>query len=105
VVKHIAGPGKSEIVLALHSTESLAVLPNSAPNEVAIGVSFPAQLALCDSIEEIDAALQKTAPQQITLAAARQIMRDISGDLRAIPPKASGRSEVLLVLPEVEINL
>lgn len=105
VVRHIAGPGKSEIVLALHSTESLAGLPCSAPNGVAIGLSFPATLALCDSIEEIDAALQKSAPRQVTLAAARQIMRDISGDLHAIPPKASGRSEVLLVLQEVEINL
>ena len=106
IIKSIVSQGKSEIGLTIHSQESLACsgsLPSdSATGKVAVSISFPSSIEANASLEE-DLASQP--PIGTSLARTKAIMREVGGELCLTFKKETARSEVFLVLPEVEINL
>ena len=106
IIKSIVREGKPEIGLTIHSQESLAstgALPSvSATGKVAVGISFPSSIDANASLEE-DLASQP--PLGTSLARTKAIMREVEGELYLTFKKETFRSEVFLVLPEVEINL
>ena len=106
IIKSIVREGKPEIGLTIHSQESLAStgsLPsNSATRLVAVSISFPSSIEANASLEE-DLASQPSLGT--SLARTKAIMREVEGELYLTFKKETDRSEVFLVLPEVEINL
>lgn len=107
VARDIVSRAKAEIIISMHSPESLASLsqPSIAPNNLAVGISFPVSKASSGTIQEIDAALPTSAPRHITLSGALELMCRIGGSLRVLSETEADRTQVLLVLPEVELNL
>lgn len=100
IVKSLTRESKSEIVFAIHSSESLGQILEQA--EVAVSLFMP---VTAHSVEEIDATINKRKTHGIASADILSTMRSIGGDLRIRPKKENTGSELLLVLPEVEINL
>lgn len=100
IVKALTKTAKPEIVFSIHSTDSLPA--TLAPAEVAVSISLPDPV---DSPATADASIDLTKTNGITLTAALSTMRSIGGDLRITQTNETQKTEVLLVLPEVEINL
>ena len=106
VARQLAREPKSAICLSIYTPENLeTLLPASLrfPNPgVAVGISIPAGAA---PLSAIDSAADTAMLGNVTLASASSIMHGLGGALYLLEEQHGKPAQVLLVLPEVEINL